>query len=221
MQTFSMFFSEDAGEKFNKMSDDQFSDWKKANPGAAKKADQLRAGKKSSGLQSNDGETKKIEGSKGGALAKHRKSEMGKWSQGIKNAPKDAAKKAAGALAKKAGSALVKKASSAITKRDDIKNVDVNVDEPKKKVEDEKQAIGNRSTPKSDMADKQRARINKNGPVKVPEKAKKAVSGIKKGAGVIANIAKKLAAKSKTGERGIAGSGNLEGLSGRSKGLIN
>lgn len=42
MKTFSMFFSEDAGEKFNKMDDSQFADWKKNNPGAAAKADQLR-----------------------------------------------------------------------------------------------------------------------------------------------------------------------------------
>ena len=42
MQTFSMFFSEDAGEKFSKMSDDQFADWKKKNPGASSKADELR-----------------------------------------------------------------------------------------------------------------------------------------------------------------------------------
>ena len=42
MQTFSMFFSEDAGEKFSKMSDEQFADWKKKNPGASSKADELR-----------------------------------------------------------------------------------------------------------------------------------------------------------------------------------
>ena len=84
MKTFSMFFSEDAGEKFNKMDDDQFANWKKANPGAAEKADKLRSAKKESGLQKNDAKkelpTSAITAPKGGALAKHRKSEMGKWS---------------------------------------------------------------------------------------------------------------------------------------------
>ena len=106
MKTFSMFFSEDAGEKFNKMDDDQFANWKKANPGAAEKADKLRSAKKESGLQKNDAKkelpTSAITAPKGGALAKHRKSEMGKWSQGIKNAPGKLAKKAAGSIVKDA-----------------------------------------------------------------------------------------------------------------------
>ena len=105
MKTFSMFFSEDAGEKFNKMDDDQFANWKKANPGAAEKADKLRSAKKESGLQKNDAK-KELPTSaitkKGGALAKHRKSEMGKWSQGIKNAPGKLAKKAAGSIVRDA-----------------------------------------------------------------------------------------------------------------------
>ena len=124
-----MFFSEDAGEKFNKMSDDQFSDWKNKNPGAAAKADKLRnkAAEKSSappvgkqkGLPTSaitkPGETggyKKVLAAKaktmavgaakkaGGSLVKKgkdsikdkiRKSEMGKWSQGAKTAPKSSA----------------------------------------------------------------------------------------------------------------------------------
>ena len=127
MQTFSMFFSEDAGEKFSKMSDDQFADWKKKNPGASSKADELRkkaaAAMKSSapdvsgkgGTLAKPGKTgdyKKVLANKakelaagaakkaGGALVKKgkeaakdmvRKSDMGKWSQGIKNAPKSSA----------------------------------------------------------------------------------------------------------------------------------
>lgn len=129
MKTFSMFFSEDAGEKFNKMSDDQFADWKKKNPGAASKADELRkkaagaAAKSSAPAVGKDKELptsaitkpgasssyKKVLADKakqlagdaakkaGGALVKTgkdkinsaiRKSEMGKWAQGAKNAPK-------------------------------------------------------------------------------------------------------------------------------------
>ena len=132
MQTFSMFFSEDAGEKFSRMSDEQFADWKKKNPGASSKADELRkkataAMKKSSApAVGKDKELptsaitkpgasssyKKVLANKakelaagaakkaGGALVKKgkeaakdmvRKSDMGKWSQGIKNAPKSSA----------------------------------------------------------------------------------------------------------------------------------
>ena len=120
MQTFSMFFSEDAGEKFSKMSDDQFADWKKKNPGASSKADELRkkaaAAMKSSAPDVSGkggtlakpgkaGDYKKVLANKakelaagaakkaGGALVKQatRKSDMGKWSQGIKNAPKSSA----------------------------------------------------------------------------------------------------------------------------------
>lgn len=119
MQTFSMFFSEDAGDKFRAMSDDQFENWKKNNPGAAAKADQLRKDAKGSAIvksgtssSSTDNykkvladKAKKIAADKakqlaskaGGALVKKgketiadkiRKKDMGKWSQGIKNAPK-------------------------------------------------------------------------------------------------------------------------------------
>ena len=138
MQTFDMFFREDAGDKFNKMDDSQFDDWKKKNPGAAKKAEELRksAAQKSGGapaIQKKELPTSAItkpgapsiggapkptdykatlknaavnrmkqlaaDGAKkaGGALVKSgkdkingaiRKSEMGKWSQGAKTAPK-------------------------------------------------------------------------------------------------------------------------------------
>ena len=141
MQTFDMFFREDAGDKFNKMDDSQFDDWKKKNPGAAKKADELRksAAQKSGGapaIQKKELPTSAItkpgapsiggapkptdykatlknaavnrmkqlaaDGAKkaGGALVKSgkdkingaiRKSEMGKWSQGAKTAPKGSA----------------------------------------------------------------------------------------------------------------------------------
>ena len=116
-----MFFSEDAGEKFSRMSDEQFADWKKKNPGASSKADELRkkatsAMKSSapdvSGKDGTSGGYKKVLANKakelaagaakkaGGALVKKgkeaakdmvRKSDMGKWSQGIKNAPKSSA----------------------------------------------------------------------------------------------------------------------------------
>ena len=49
MRLYSEFLGEDAGDKFRAMSDSQFDNWKKANPGAAGKADQLRGGKKEPG----------------------------------------------------------------------------------------------------------------------------------------------------------------------------
>ena len=58
-----------------------------------------------------------------------RKSQLGKWSQGIKNSPGNLAKKSGGALAKKTG---------AIVKRDDIENVNVKDEGPT--TQDEKQA---------------------------------------------------------------------------------
>lgn len=129
MKTFSMFFSEDAGDKFNQMDDSQFDDWKKKNPGAADKADELRkkarmkkdssaivkpgaptpASKTLPGQKGLKGEVqkkltdtaKKLASDQARKLAgtvkgkvkqtiadKIRKREAGKWSQGIKNAPK-------------------------------------------------------------------------------------------------------------------------------------
>ena len=115
MQTFSMFFSEGAGDKFKAMSDDQFENWKKNNPGAAAKADQMRKDAKGgaivkAGTSSSSGsnykqvlanKAKQLAAEKakkaGGALVKKgketiinkiRKKDMGKWSQGIKNSPK-------------------------------------------------------------------------------------------------------------------------------------
>ena len=49
MRLFSEFLGEDAGDKFRAMSDSQFDGWKKANPGAAEKADKLRSGNKEPG----------------------------------------------------------------------------------------------------------------------------------------------------------------------------
>lgn len=115
MQTFSMFISEDAGAIFRAMSDDQFENWKKNNPGASAKADQMRKDAKGgaivkAGSSSSSGsnykqvlanKAKQIAAEKakqaGGALVKKgketiankiRKKDMGKWSQGIKNSPK-------------------------------------------------------------------------------------------------------------------------------------
>ena len=67
MKTFSMFISEDAGAIFRAMSDDQFENWKKNNPGASVKADKLRGAKPE----------------KGGALAKRGSGSSAGWkSQG-------------------------------------------------------------------------------------------------------------------------------------------
>ena len=71
---------EDAGEKFNAMSDSQFDDYKRANPGAASKADQLRGKSKPKPTTSSSDITKHTPQSKstkalppadkGGALVK-------------------------------------------------------------------------------------------------------------------------------------------------------
>ena len=150
----------------------------------------------------NDAPTKEP----GGALAKRpssavrkpdlRKSQIGKWSQGIKNSP--------GKLAKKAGSSLAKKAGSAITKRDDIEHVDVKDLGPNK---DDKQAGNRPGTTK-----------NKNKDVKK--------TGGKKGKGFLGKAIKKVGKTAMQGLKDVGGSGDvttsgdLEGLSGRNKGLI-
>lgn len=114
MKTFSMFISEDAGDKFRAMSDDQFNDWKKKNPGAAEKADKLRG----------------VKPEKGGALAKRGSAPaVGKDKElptsAIAKSPKEliinkakqiAAEKAK-KLASKAGGALVSKAKGEIAKK--------------------------------------------------------------------------------------------------------
>ena len=166
-------FNEDASGKLSDMDDSQIADLKKNNPGAAAKIDAIRKNraKKTSSAPAPSSAPKlktsaivkpsaivksdKTPSGADTARMKARQSQMGKFAQGIKNSP--------GALAKKAGSGLAKTPGSGLTKRDDIKNVDVK-DVTPKKVEDEKQAIGNRTQPKpvSDMADKQRARINQN-----------------------------------------------------------
>lgn len=208
MQTFSMFFSEDAGEKFRNMSDDQFSGWKKANPGAAQKADELRSGKKAPTTAAPKAAPgKNLPGdkpggplsAKGGALAKHRKSEMGKWAEGSKKSP----------------SALAKKASSAVTKKDPIKPVDVKVDAPKKPAPTP--AKGNVSTP---VADRTYLPLKKKETPQQPQqKAKKKKS--KSDLLGKAIRATRAAARNSTDDMGVSTSGDLEGLSGRDKGLGN
>ena len=109
MQTYSMFFSEDAGDKFSKMDDSQFADWKKNNPGAAAKADAMRKkAQEGSAPKPNkyDQAKKSLPGDKGGALAK--------TSGGFKQQLKLKAKEVAMSQAKKAGSALVKKGKETI-----------------------------------------------------------------------------------------------------------
>ena len=164
----------------------------------------------------------------GGALAKSepsaikkpdlRKSQIGKWSQGIKNSPDKLAKKAGGALAKKAGSALAKKAG-AIVKRDDIEHVDVKDEGPTTK--DEKQAGKRPGSSRDKIA---RSKFINN----MKKKARKtAVAGAKGAAKGAASLAKTIAKKGYEGMQQVSGregsvtsSGDLQGLSGRNKGLI-
>ena len=87
MKTFEQFVFEDAGEKFRAMSPSQFDDYKRANPGAASKADKLRGTPNKPTTSTNKPTTStaitkrqpkalpqsrggSIEKSKGGALAK-------------------------------------------------------------------------------------------------------------------------------------------------------
>ena len=119
MQTYSMFFSEDAGDKFPKGHDDQFGNWKKNNPGASAKAEAMRKkAQEGSAPKPNkyDQAKKALPGDKGGALAKS----GGGFKQQLKNKAKEVAK----AQAKKAGSALVNKTKSEMGKKDSqgIKN---------------------------------------------------------------------------------------------------
>ena len=107
MQTFSMFFSEDAGEKFSKMSDEQFADWKKKNPGASSKADELRK-KATSAMKSSAPDVS----GKGGALAKAGTS--GGYKKVLANKAKQLAGDAAKKAAKKVGGALVKKGKETV-----------------------------------------------------------------------------------------------------------
>jgi len=81
MKTFDQ-FNEDASAKFKAMSDEQFADWKKSNPGGAAKADSLR-GSSSNSTQANAA-------NKGGQLVRQkqqRQSQMGKWAQSTQKTP--------------------------------------------------------------------------------------------------------------------------------------
>ena len=152
-----------------------------------------------------------------------RKSQLGKWSQGVKNSP--------GKLAKKTGSELAKKDSTDIVKRDDIKNVDVKDNGPVSK--DEKQA-GERPGTSRDVGKGVVDNIKKKKPgfrdglkrELTPDRykmGKKVGKAIKDAPGNIAKTAGKVAKGvlgAKTGETGESQSKDLGGLSGRDKGLI-
>ena len=106
MQTFSMFFNERGSRReFNKMSE-QFADWKKKNPGASSKADELR---KKAAAAAEKSSAPDVSG-KGGALAK------AGTSGGYKKVLADKAKAVATDAAKKAGGALVKKEEAIATR---------------------------------------------------------------------------------------------------------
>ncbi|QBP06161.1 hypothetical protein [Synechococcus phage S-B68] len=137
-------------------------------------------------------EPKAIEKKPAGELARKpdlRKSQIGKWSQGIKANP----------TSTKKGGALAKSDSGKLDKPDtSIKSVDVkDVTEPK---EDGTKA-----------------------PTKKLKKDNTLLRGLRKGLGKGAKLAKGAAKKvlgAKTGTTGVSQSGDLEGLSGRDKGLI-
>lgn len=127
-----------------------------------------------------------------------RKSQIGKWSQGVKNSP--------GKLAKK---------SSSIVKPDDIKKVDVKDLGPNK---DEKQKGNRPGTTRPDLAAQQRKKITSAGN---PPPVGKAIKNTAKSA--LKNIGRIKRAVQNTntgGKVGTSSSGDLEGLSGRDKGLI-
>ena len=128
-----------------------------------------------------------------------RKSQLGKWSQGVKNSP--------GKLAKKAGTELAKKVASSIVKRDDIKNVDVKDNGPVAK--DEKQAGERPGTTKNKTV------INNVTNIK-QKKEKKSKGLMKRALGHL----KKYAKDSVKDGSGPSTSGDLQGLTGRNKGLV-
>ena len=152
---------------------------------------------------------------KPGALAKRdssevrkpdlRKSQLGKWSQGVKNSP--------GKLAKKAGTELAKKAASSIVKRDDIKNVDVKDNGPVAK--DEKQAGERPGTTKNKTVTNNKTVINNITNIK-QKKEKKKKGLISRALGHIKDTAQ----DSVKDGSGPSTSGNLQGLTGRNKGLV-
>lgn len=199
MKLFSEFLGEDAGDKIRNMSDAQVADLKRKNPGAAKKIDDLR-GVKSKPAAAKPEPKKELSGDKGGDITKKpdlRKSQLGKWSQGVKSNPTGA---------KKSGDIVKSDGSKPVSVKDKLKAV------ASKAVEDEKQAGKRPGTTKGgDMADKQRARINKNtGPdamKAVKNLAKKAKGFVKKGL-------------KGPGDVGVSQGDDQAGLSGRDKGLI-
>lgn len=129
-----------------------------------------------------------------------RKSQLGKWSQGVKNSP--------GKLAKKAGTELAKKAASSIVKRNDIKNVDVKDNGPVAK--DEKQAGERPGTTKNKTV------INNITNIKQKKEKKKSKGLMKRALGHL----KKYAKDSVKDGSGPSTSGDLQGLTGRNKGLV-
>ena len=149
----------------------------------------------------------------GGALVKRdssevrkpdlRKSQLGKWSQGVKNSP--------GKLAKKAGTELAKKAASSIVKRDDIKNVDVKDNGPVAK--DEKQAGERPGTTKNKTVINNITNIKQK-----KEKKKKGLIG--RALGHLKKSAVNAAQDSVQDGSGPSTSGDLQGLTGRNKGLV-
>jgi hypothetical protein len=140
---------------------------------------------------------KKPEPEKGGALAKRkpdlRKSQIGKWSQGIRNSP--------GKLAKRPES------KPAVQ---DVEKVKVKVDEPKKRDDMEGQAAQRPGTTKPEKE------VGKGLVDNMKKKKKK-----KKGPGILskakglAGAALRKARGVDLGRTGISTSGDLEGLSGK------
>jgi len=147
---------------------------------------------------------KKPEPEKAGAIVKRkpdlRKSQIGKWSQGIKNSP--------GKLAKRPES------KPAVQ---DVEKVKVKVDEPKKRDDMEGQA-GQR--PGTTKPEKEVGKGLVDNIKKKKKKKKKGPNLIGSAAKGASRLAKSAWNRGRSGEMGTATSGDLQGLSGRDKGLI-
>ena len=195
MKTFEMFLDENAAQKMKSMSDSQFADYKKANPGASSKADELRYGK-----SPVKPERKALPpADKGGAIVPRkpdvRKSQLGKWSQGVKSNP----------------SSITKSKPSSLTKaKSPVEKVKVKVDPPQQKKPSPTQRTNKTySSLKKPDAPKPQAQKPKK---KRPDFGKLAKKGLGGAASVASGIGKRAIDQNKNArETDASSASNLDG----------
>lgn len=233
MKTFGEFFQEDAGDKIRAMSDSQIADMKAKNPGAASKIDALRSRSSKGGALVKKQPSQLPPADKGGALVKRkpdlRKSQLGKWSQGVKSNPNSVKK----------DSGITKSSPNKPTFPDSVEKVKVKdlgrdgsvnqqgyrpgTTKPQPRQEPQKEVgkgvVDNMRKKKPGF----RAGLAKELKPDRYKMGKSVGRAIKNAPGNIAKTAGKIAKGvigARTGQTGVSRSGDLEGLSGRNKGLI-